>query len=471
MKRLLLINSNMETNPYPVPPLGLCLLQSYLENEYEVKIYDAVFDKGFSLEKNIIGFSPDFVGIGIRNIDNLNMNSPAYYIDDIYDKIIKPVKRISKAPLILGGSGFSIFSGEIMDYFQADYGVKGEGEVVLPYLLKCITENKVPDHPQIISKNEKFAGTVSDCFDISGFNKSEIDVKLDFTPYGGKGSYPVQTKRGCGHKCIYCSYPLIEGKSFRRRSPVDIADEIEEAYFRLGPATFEFVDSTFNDPPGHAEEICREIIKRKMNISLRTMGINPENTTAELFELMMKAGFSQIDCTPDTASEKMLVNFKKNFSKASLENTAKLIKMFNIPTMWFFIFGGPGETDKTCDETLEFIDRNINKLDMIHSTFGLRIYPGTSLYDTAVLEGVINGYDNILKPKFYFSAKISYKNLHDKISGFSKAHPNLVTINEVTPSAEMMERAIAMKKKLNLTEPMFRTLLRARYEDFGINAN
>ncbi|MBU0960930.1 MAG: hypothetical protein KKH60_05330, partial [Proteobacteria bacterium] len=89
-----------------------------------------------------------------------------------------------------------------------------------------------------------------------------------------------------------CTYPVIEGKTYRTRTPKSIADEMEAVHKRLGFLTFEFVDSTFNDPPGHAEEICREIAKRNLNVQLRTMGINPAHATKELFDLMLAAGFS-----------------------------------------------------------------------------------------------------------------------------------------------------------------------------------
>ena len=47
-KRVLLINSNSEKVPYPVPPLGLCLVAKSIEKKYETQIYDGMFDEGNS---------------------------------------------------------------------------------------------------------------------------------------------------------------------------------------------------------------------------------------------------------------------------------------------------------------------------------------------------------------------------------------------------------------------------------------
>jgi len=82
----------------------------------------------------------------------------------------------------------------------------------------------------------------------------------------------------------------------------------------------------------------------------------------------MKAGFSQIDCTPDSASPKMLKLLKKNFTLNQLLKTANLIKENKMPTMWFFLFGGPGENEETFAETFNFIDQYINPEDMVHMT-------------------------------------------------------------------------------------------------------
>ncbi len=223
-------------------------------------------------------FKPDFIGFSIRNIDDVVADRPLFYIDRIISDFIDPVKKITSVPVILGGSGFSIFPVELMRMTGADYGIVGEGEDILPELLIRLEKgDEITDLPNVISKKGLSVqkGKPSTFIPSASLKFSEIDRHINFAPYIHKGAYSVQTKRGCSHGCIYCTYPLIEGKKFRRRNPKDIIDEIEQAHKRLGAVTFEFVDSTFNDPKGHAEAICREIIKRRLKVRLRTMGINP----------------------------------------------------------------------------------------------------------------------------------------------------------------------------------------------------
>jgi len=197
------------------------------------------------------------------------------------------------------------------------------------------------------------------------------------------------------------------------------------------------------------------------------MGINPCNTSPELFMLMRKAGFAQIDCTPDTASPSMLASLGKNFTHADLKNAARIIRETDMPTMWFFIFGGPGETAETIDESFDFIDECISRKDMVHMTCGMRIYPGTALHRRALDDGIVGPGDDLTETRFYISPRLGQDRLIKIINDKSRARPNCVPVMETTPSPEMMREAVKMREEARLTEPMFRTLLRLRYRMFG----
>jgi radical SAM superfamily enzyme YgiQ (UPF0313 family) len=469
-KKVLLVNTNAEKAPYPVPPIGLCLLASAIKQKYEVRVFDGLF-KGPGLLNGVIReFAPDYIGLGVRNVDNVVIDNSIYYLDAVKEDFVKPVRQATNAPLIAGGSGFSVFPFEIVEQFDADYGIVGEAEEALLLLLEALDRNEdCAGIPGVISKkhgSQRFTPPRLD-YNLADLPFSEIDKWLDFTPYLQRGAYGIQTKRGCGRQCIYCTYPCIEGTTYRLRGAQSIADEMGQVAARLGNVTFEFVDSTFNDPPGHAEDICREIINRKIKVRLRTMGINPAHASKELFDLMLRAGFSQIDCTPDSGSSTMLRNLKKNFSLADLEKTARLIKDADIPTMWFFMFGGPGENEKTMDETFTFIDKWVNPSDMVYMMAGLRIYPNTELYQIAMREGVVREQDSLQKPVFYVSPLIGKEKIDALMKDASKKRYNCIPASESTPSPDMMKKAMELRAKNGLNEPMFRTLLRIRKEMMG----
>lgn len=455
-RRVLLISANMEKMPYPVAPLGLSLIASSLKGEYDVKIFDAAFEDVENLPGVLKKYKPHFIGISIRNVDNVTMKNTRYYLPVIKTLIFEKIKTLTTAPIILGGSGFNINPEHVLDYFNADYGIIGDGEKAFVKLLKDLSDNHVQVKRKTIIRGEELD---PDQFSTSWSN---IDYHLNIGPYVGRSSYPIQSKRGCTFQCIYCSYPKIEGKSYRLRDPSDIVDEMELTSKRLKNVSFEFVDSTFNSPRGHAESICREIIKRGLNVKIRTMGINPGGVTDELVSLMKQAGFTQIDCTPETASEKMLKSFRKNFSKRKIIESAKILKKYDMPTMWFFMLGAPGETETTIQETFEFIDKHIAPEDIAHITEGIRIIPDTELQKIAIQEGVIKEQDSLLEPVFYVSPTIGENYLSEILEREINKRKNVIHSAKSKPEAELMKRAIQYRNENQIDEPMFRTLMRLK---------
>ncbi|HOI09522.1 MAG TPA: cobalamin-dependent protein, partial [Myxococcota bacterium] len=135
MSRVLLVNTNVVKAPYPVPPLGLCLLAERLSSRHEVRVHDGTFRGGDGLVETVRAFAPDYVGLGIRNIDDMCLAAPSEYLDDIERLFVTPLRAATDAPLILGGSGFSLYPEILMRRFGAAWGVAGEADGVFPALL------------------------------------------------------------------------------------------------------------------------------------------------------------------------------------------------------------------------------------------------------------------------------------------------------------------------------------------------
>ena len=146
-------------------------------------------------------------------------------------------------------------------------------------------------------------------------------------------------------RCIYCTYnQVLEGNQLRLRSPSEVVDEIEEAFYQFKPETFEIVDSVFNDPVDHCREILEEIIRRPWKAHFTTMGVSPKNLDSQFLKLMQRAGFTSFMISPESASETMLTNYQKGFALGDLRRAAEAINKFSFPVLWYFLAGGPGET-------------------------------------------------------------------------------------------------------------------------------
>jgi radical SAM superfamily enzyme YgiQ (UPF0313 family) len=111
--------------------------------------------------------------------------------------------------------------------------------------------------------------------------------------------------------------------------------------------------------------------------------------------------------TPDSASETMLRNLRKGFGLAQVRQTVELARESGIQCTWFFLLGGPGETRQTVEETVSFVEANLNsKRFLTIFLTGIRLLPGTPLTQQAIAENYISPGRDLCEPVFYFSPAV-----------------------------------------------------------------
>lgn len=419
MKKILFIYTNNEQSPIPTFPIGLSYVASTLaEKGHTIEVLDLMFSKNCSkdIEQAIQKFSPELIALSIRNIDNLCWEDSTFYLDRIRDEIVKTIRATSDVTIVAGGSAVNIMPQEIKEYLAIDNVITGDGEVSFLSYLEKEEDNCDPTRLE----------------DLSIITRPQISNWTDVKKYAKHGGrYPVQTKRGCAFKCSYCVYPSIEGKSYREISPSQIVDEIEEAN-KKGIWQFEITDSVFNFPHNHAKNVCEEISKRGLNISLNTSGINPEFFTEDLLRAMEKAGFEEFSFSPDSASELVLNSLGKGFkNKESLIRAANIVKKSSIHTTWWFLLGHPNESKETILETIDFIREHVRETDLAYCTVGVRILPDTELHKIAIEEGQIEEGASILKPVFYTPKDISLPEITEILTEEFETIPHMMISGKV----------------------------------------
>jgi radical SAM superfamily enzyme YgiQ (UPF0313 family) len=246
--------------------------------------------------------------------------------------------------------------------------------------------------------------------DRSGFdNHAYLDL-------GGMGN--IQTKRGCPFRCIYCTYPLIEGRNVRMRSAERVCNEIE-GLIQNGITNLFIVDNTFNYPVEHAEAVCREIIERGLSVEWGCY-VNPRFFPAHLAELMIKAGCTGVEFGSDAAHDGMLENLCKDSTVKDLIAASNACRDAGLSFCHSLLLGGPGETMESVRETLDNI-LEISPTAVICMT-GIRVFPRTRLSTISIEEGLIGPDEDFLEPVFYLSPSIE-KEIHPYIKEFSEINP------------------------------------------------
>lgn len=398
---ILLISVNREKTPYPVFPLGLSYLTSSLAAAgHRLQVLDLCFieDPHAALVKTLNESKPDAVLMSIRNIDNLAHPNARFFLGEI--KTFVDLCR-GRAPVILGGAGFSLMPREALEFLGGDYGVVGEGEEVVPELLACLSRGDVPDFlPGILVRGAAGYLPPQPVKYISRPDRGMFTVDR-YNREGGMIN--VQTKRGCPFTCIYCNYPLLEGTRTRLRPISEIIAEIRDLKEISGTDYIYFVDDIFNYPPEFAEKLCQAIVAENIKISWSAF-INPAFVTPELFEIMAKAGCDAVEFGTDSGSPIMLKNLGKSFGVEQIRSASSLCRELGIDSAHYILFGGPGETETTIDESFALMDE-LEPTAVLCMT-GIRIYPGTPLHRLAVEEGIVAPDASLLEPVFYLSPQV-----------------------------------------------------------------
>lgn len=406
MLKLFLLSCNMTEQPYPVYPIGVAMLADFLrDNGYDVMEADLLLDNNDTsgvIEK-AIAFNPDVIGLSLRNIDNINFTEQETYYSH-YSGIVESMKNVfPDVPVVLGGSGFSLFPDEIMKLTGADYGIVGEGEAALSGLLENLQKGVLP-------KDKIINGST---LNVNFFSKSRNKLFADFYLHHG-GMLNLQTKRGCSGRCIYCNYPLLEGGAFRFRPVSEVVSEIEYLIKAQNADYLFFTDSIFNDPEGKYLQIAEEIIRRDIKISWMAF-FRPARFNDEEVSLLKKSGLSAIEWGTDASTDKTLAEMKKGFRWATVSISNEMFSKAGVACSHFIVFGTPGETEDSVMEGL----KNISELEkcVVFATMGLRIYPGTALYRKTLEEGLINENTNLLEPVFYFSPAVTSEFINSAVTG------------------------------------------------------
>ncbi len=397
MSKVLMISSNTFVYPYPVYPLGMAVVSFALsEQGHNVFQFDYSVHENpdEELKKTIREFSPDYVGLSIRNIDDVDSLGGELEVLNTERHIIEVVKGETDVPVIAGGSAFSIMPEEIIAYIKADYGVVGSGEEQFNSLIGDLDKGK--SCPKITT-----ACLMQSQSGKSGSPLWDKDL-VDF--YMGKSAMlNLQTKRGCPYNCAYCVYPSLEGRTFRYRDHDAIISDIKRAKDLYGVDSFFFTDSVFNDPEGRYIELAEKIIAADLNI--RWAGyFRPKGVGEEEFKILKKSGLYAVEVGSDAGCDETLRRMGKGFTFDDIIDFYNGCNKEGIAGAYFFIFGGPGETEATVREGVENMRKLKDGVIFVYS--GIRVLPGTSLHKIALEEGVLSPDDPMLEPVYYFSPGI-----------------------------------------------------------------
>jgi radical SAM superfamily enzyme YgiQ (UPF0313 family) len=411
--KVLLVSTNTLTEPYPPYPIGLDYVRSAISPPHQVKIVDMNEIKcGEALAGVLSQYLPDIIGLSIRNIDNIDEANVKTFVEDIRE-IVGIIRSRSKGLIVLGGSGFTILPGEFMSRLDADFGIVGEGER-LQLLLEALAKNgSISGIPGVVTGTGpvEFPKPWPQPFH-RGF--SQDDSHTSFYLKRG-GMLNLQTKRGCPFKCIYCTYPAIEGERFRFAPPEEVA-ETAKMLQNTGAKYLYITDATFNGSYEYSLKVAAAFKKAKISIPWGGFFTPLYPPMPDYYRVLADAGLRHVEFGTEALSNSILESYGKPFCIDDIMASHRAAIAADLHVAHYLMLGGPGESKSTVQETLANADGLKRAVFFVFS--GVRIYPRTILHDLAVKEGQIGPHDNLLEPSFYWSPKVR----REMVTELVKAH-------------------------------------------------
>jgi len=375
---------------YSWPPIGLYQLDAVLKKNFESLVVDGSILNDEQTLSKIKDFSPDFV---IINVGTFTFKDDLAYI--------KQVKGRSK--VIVYGEFATTSVKECLSETCIEYAIKGEPEGVISNLLNNI------ENPERLKKIDGV------CFEDYIHPNSAFVHDLDSLPFPTRGineaiSYQnpftvkkpfttVLTTRGCPHSCIFCTVPVLYGKTFRRRSVKNVLEELKMLKEQGFKEIF-FRDENITLHKKIVQDLCKGMIKNELKFSWMCNS-RIDTINKETLELMKESGCFLIKFGVESGNQEIIDNIKKGIRLVDVENIFKICKKLGIGTVAHFMIGNLGDDEEAIKKTIDFAI----KLDPDYASFDkVIIYPGTDLSKInykPLDDGLLEHYHNLAFKRFY----------------------------------------------------------------------
>ncbi|MBN1502047.1 radical SAM protein [Candidatus Woesearchaeota archaeon] len=389
--RLLLINAPHRDLYGPIKlaagkyfPMGIGYIASYcISKGHKVKLLDPEPQhmQHKDIKKAIRLIKPDIIGITSATP---NFNNAV--------EVAKIAKRVSDAIIVMGGVHVSSFPEQsLMVAKEIDIVAIGEGEEIMNDICQYVKGQirKLKEIRGIVYRgkegkifNTGFRPPIENmdklpfpAYHLTDFNLYKPNV------YKSKGTRTatIISSRGCPSFCIYCASHKVHGRRYRAHSAEYIIKLVEYLIKKYNINHIGFEDDTFTFDVKRAKKICELMIEKGLNRKLKWSCYSKVTSiTEDLLRIMKKAGCYTVNFGIESGDQKILKIMKKGTTVKLNKQAIELSNKLGLRTQANFLFGAPGETKETIENTIKFaLDTNPTM-----AFFNVICpYPGTELFD------------------------------------------------------------------------------------------
>lgn len=336
----------------PYPTLGLLYVSSYLrEHGFDVDVFDSTFSSRTEFEAYVRRHRPPVVGIYCNLITR-----------PVALALIRTCKNVG-ALVVVGGPEPANYAERYLAH-GADVVVIGEGEETMRELLPHLIEHGPSgmrgidgivyreDDELVRTPARRFIEDL-DSLPFPDRESIDLDRYVDvWRRHHGRGSVSLITARGCPYTCKWCSHAVF-GYSHRRRSPENVADEVEMIIDRYDPDMLWYADDVFTIKPSWFRAYAEELQRRSIRIPFETIS-REDRLNEDVVRTLAEMGCFRLWIGSESGSQRVLDRMKRRTDAERVPEMVHLLQRYGIEAGMFIMLGYEGESER---DLLETVDR------------------------------------------------------------------------------------------------------------------
>ncbi len=285
-----------------------------------------------------------------------------------------------------------------VEYGQADYWIKGSGEVPLLMLHRMVSGDpgiSIEDIPGLITFcGERLHQSSVSCL------PAEQEFSPDFhglslEPYRydhlvtGKQTLflPYRVSKGCPSRCSFCTGRLVD--PYDHKSVEKIVTEVKALAEKHGTRTFQFADASINGNPRLLSKICDRLVQEFPDIKWYSYA-KVNGFTRELLSKVKHAGCFALFWGVESAYQPTIQLLGKRFDVARLYELIDHSGRLGMKSYVHLIYNTPHESENDVTALMGLIERYIDSDEVVFLPQRFLLEAHSLMYDHPERYGLSN---------------------------------------------------------------------------------
>jgi radical SAM superfamily enzyme YgiQ (UPF0313 family) len=447
-------------------PLGYAYLAGYLQEKgepIEVLFRPSNRSERKEFVENIIRKKPVIVALGglFPELEEIRE----------WIELFSLVQR--NFPIVIGGQMVSPTPELAMEKAKADFGVIGEGEIVLHELVLALrTHSDISKIGGLIIRTDTGflktgAGKIIE--DLSLLPKIPFDLfpQEEWLPIGewycqnipqahwyySDRVIPVHGGRGCPYRCNFCYH-----HSKPRFRPIpDMIAEAKDALILYRGNYLYFGDDLVISTPERAKQLVEELSKNKLEVSyhISTRFDILSKLDDNLLTQIKKSGCRAMGIGVESGSDRILKIIGKNCTSADIIAQLKRLKDVGIIPTLSIMIGQYTETKEDVEQSIKLMQTVVRENPHINFAFTITTpFPGSRLYELIFKKGLLQNEQEYYDRYFFGDYKLGDWNQIVNMSEMT--NDEVLQMHNLITQIYIEEKRAALGYKIIIYEKIFK---------------